>query len=51
MLRGRFFVSNRGKGVSVASTSDMYSAESGFAAKFERSDSGQYADIYDNLNE
>jgi len=40
----------RSKGVSVASTSDMYSAESWFAAnRFERTDSGQYADIYDNL--
>lgn len=50
-LSCRRFLSNRGKGVSVASTSDMYSAESGFANKYERSDSGQYTDIYENLNE
>lgn len=51
LLFGRRFMPNRGKGVSVASTSDLYSAESGFASKYERSDSGQYTDIYDNLNE
>ncbi|CAM9662239.1 unnamed protein product [Ectocarpus sp. 4 AP-2014] len=40
------------RGASVASTSDMYSAESGFANKiYERTDSGQYADLYANLGE
>lgn len=50
MLRGCRLASDRAKGVSVASTSDMYSAESGFANRFERTDSGQYADIYDRLS-
>ncbi|CAM9157588.1 unnamed protein product [Scytosiphon promiscuus] len=39
------------KGVSVASASDIYFAEAGFANKYERTDSGQYADLYDNLDQ